>query len=156
MSAPNTIVVAGNLTAAPDYRKTASEIPYVRLRMAVSRRIFVAETNSWEDRQDGFFSVTAWRDLAVHCSHSLHKGDRVVVVGRLTHREFDVVTEEGTESRQVTEIEADEIGGSLRWHAWTKVHTRPLNEVEPLPAGVPRTAADPAEPDAGEDVAVAA
>lgn len=126
MSAPNFITVAGNLTADPEMRMTASEISFARIRIAVSRRILVADTGRWEDRQDGFFTVTCWRDMARHAHASLKKGDRVVVSGRLIRRQFEVKTEEGTETRHVTEIEAEEIGASLRWGPWARMETRPL------------------------------
>ena len=45
-------------------------------------------------------------------AESLSKGDRVIVVGRLKARSWE--TPEG-ERRSVVEIEADEIGPSLRW-----------------------------------------
>lgn len=162
MSAPNTIIVAGNLTAAPEFRKTASEIPFVRMRLAVSRRVFVPDSNTWEDRQDGFFAVTAWRDMARHAHASFNKGDRVVVYGRLTRRQFEVTTEDGTgtENRHVTEIEAEEIGASVRWQPWARVETRALNVAEPV--GPPQDEQDEPqeqdeqEPAAGRDVTAAA
>jgi len=45
-------------------------------------------------------------------AESLTRGSRVVVVGRLRSRSWE--TPEG-ETRSATEIEADEIGPSLRW-----------------------------------------
>ena len=54
----------------------------------------------------------AWRENATHLAESLHKGDRVVVLGRLRQRSW--VTPEG-ERRSVAEIEADEVAASLRW-----------------------------------------
>ena len=48
---------------------------------------------------------------------SLSKGDRVMVTGRLRQRSWE--TPEG-DKRSVTEIEADEVGASLKW-ATTKV-----------------------------------
>jgi single-strand DNA-binding protein len=43
---------------------------------------------------------------------SLSKGDRVMVTGRLRQRSWE--TPEG-DKRSVTEIEADEVGASLKW-----------------------------------------
>jgi len=43
---------------------------------------------------------------------SLTKGDRVMVTGRLRQRSWE--TPEG-DKRSVTEIEADEVGASLKW-----------------------------------------
>jgi single-stranded DNA-binding protein len=53
-----------------------------------------------------------WRGQAEHLADSLSKGDRVMVTGRLRQRSWD--TPEG-DKRSVTEIEADEVGASLKW-----------------------------------------
>jgi single stranded DNA-binding protein len=53
-----------------------------------------------------------WRDQTEHASQSLSKGSRVVVTGRLRQRSWE--TPEG-EKRSVAEIEADEVGASLKF-----------------------------------------
>jgi single-strand DNA-binding protein len=52
------------------------------------------------------------RGQAEHLADSLAKGDRVMVTGRLRQRSWE--TPEG-DKRSVTELEADEVGASLRW-----------------------------------------
>jgi single-strand DNA-binding protein len=52
------------------------------------------------------------RDQAEHPAESLTKGDRVMVTGRLRQRSWE--TPDG-EKRSVTELEADEVGASLKW-----------------------------------------
>ncbi len=144
MSAPNFITLTGNLTGDPEPRLTSSEIPFTRLRVAVNRRTFNAEASAWEARQDGFYTVTCWRDTARHVAMSLRKGDRIVVTGRLTHREYETTGPDGTAvKREAVEVEADEIGPSLRWTAWARLEAR--QQPEP----VVQQAAD-------EDVAAAA
>jgi len=49
---------------------------------------------------------------AEHLADSLGKGDRVMVTGRLGQRSWE--TPEG-EKRSVAELEADEVGASLKW-----------------------------------------
>jgi single-strand DNA-binding protein len=56
--------------------------------------------------------VNVWRGQAEHLAESLGKGDRVMVTGRLRQRSWE--TSEG-EKRSVTELEADEVGASLKW-----------------------------------------
>jgi single stranded DNA-binding protein len=53
-----------------------------------------------------------WRDQAENLADSLSKGDRVMVTGRLRQRSWE--TPEG-DKRSVTELEADEVGASLKW-----------------------------------------
>ncbi|MEE8600359.1 single-stranded DNA-binding protein [Euzebya tangerina] len=147
MTTPNTITVAGNLTADPDYRVTSGEIPLVRIRMAVSRRTYNKANDSWDDRHDGFFTVVCWREMARHASASLRKGDRVVVSGRLIHREYEV-TPDGDDgppqTRSVVEIEADEIGGSLRWSSWARMQTRAIDGTDHETASTGQAAEDTA------------
>ena len=53
-----------------------------------------------------------WRDQATNAAETLHKGARVIVVGRPKQRSW--TDQDGTE-HQVTEVDAEEIGPSLRW-----------------------------------------
>jgi single-strand DNA-binding protein len=68
--------------------------------------------DGWRDGETSFFRVNVWRDLAEHVAESLSKGDRALVVGRLKLRSWE--TPEG-EKRSVTEVEADEVGASLKF-----------------------------------------
>jgi single-strand DNA-binding protein len=72
--------------------------------------------------------VTAFRDLAVNASQSLHKGDRVVTVGRLKVRDWSNDDRSGTS----VEIEADSLGHDLYWGVtdYTKV-ARTILEDDP-------------------------
>jgi single-strand DNA-binding protein len=56
--------------------------------------------------------VNVWRGQAEHLAESLSKGDRVMVTGRLRQRSWE--TPDG-DKRSVTELEADEVGASLKW-----------------------------------------
>jgi single stranded DNA-binding protein len=54
----------------------------------------------------------AWRSLAENVAESLTKGARVMVYGRLQQRSWE--TPEG-DKRSVVEVQAEEVGPSLRW-----------------------------------------
>jgi single stranded DNA-binding protein len=58
-----------------------------------------------------FVRVNVWRGQAEHLADSLAKGDRVMVTGRLRQRSWE--TPDGDKG-SVTEIEADEVGASLK------------------------------------------
>ena len=79
-------------------------------RLAVTARIKDGE--GWRDGDTSFYRITAWRDLASHIGDSLAKGNRVIVVGQLRARSWE--TPEG-ERRTVVEVQAEEIGPSLKW-----------------------------------------
>ncbi|AXV09822.1 Single-stranded DNA-binding protein (plasmid) [Euzebya pacifica] len=108
----NTITVIGNLTKDPDLRYTQGGTAVANLSVAVNRRVRNKDTNEWEDKLDGYFDVNIWRDHAENVAESLNKGDRVVVIGRLTKRSWE---DKDGQTRWQTEIEADEICPSLRW-----------------------------------------
>jgi single-strand DNA-binding protein len=82
-----------------------------KFRGAVTRR-YTDETVDWKDGDTSYFTVNAWRSLAENVAESLTRGTRVLVAGRLQMRSWE--NQEG-EKRTVVEIEADEIGPSLRW-----------------------------------------
>jgi single-strand DNA-binding protein len=105
-----TTIITGNLTDDPELRYTQGGAPVASFRVAVTAR--VREGDTWRDGDTSFFRVNAWRTLAEHACESLSKGDRVIVVGRLKARSWE--TPEG-DKRTVVEVEADELGPSLRW-----------------------------------------
>ena len=72
----------------------------------------IQQDGEWRDGDTSFLRVNVWRDQAEHLADSLSKGDRVMVTGRLRQRSWE--TPEG-DNRSVTEIEADEVGASLKW-----------------------------------------
>ena len=123
MATDNVITLVGNLTDDPELRFTPSGVAVANVRVAVNRRIRNNQTNEWEDKLDGYFTVNVWRDQAENVAESLHRGNRVLVTGRLTSRSYQ--DKEG-QTRWVTEIEADEICPSLRWATAqiTKVNRR--------------------------------
>lgn len=111
-SGDTTITVAGNLTADPDPRFTQTGVAVAAFTVAASRRVYDADTGQWKDGETLFLRCSAWRDLAEHVAESLTKGMRVVVTGRLRQRSYE--TPEG-DKRTVYEVDADDVGPSLRW-----------------------------------------
>ena len=112
MANDNVITIVGNLTDDPELRYTPNGVAVTNMRVAVNRRMFNKESNAWDDKLDGYFTVNVWRDHAENVAESLKRGTRVLVTGRLISRSYE--NKEG-ETRWVTEIEADEVCPSLRW-----------------------------------------
>ena len=110
MAADNQTTIAGNLVETPELRFTNTGTPVTNLRVAVTQRI--QQDGEWRDGDTSFFKVNVWRGQAEHLADSLTKGDRIMVTGRLRQRSWE--TPEG-DKRSVTEIEADEVGASLKW-----------------------------------------
>lgn len=108
----NSVTLVGNLTDEPELRFTAQGAAVANFRIAVSKRIRDPQTNEWKDGDTSFFRVNVWRQLAENVAESLARGTRVIVTGTLKMRQWE--TQEG-EKRSVVEIEATEVGPSLKW-----------------------------------------
>ncbi len=106
----NVVTVVGNLTDDPELRFTPQGTAVANFRLAVTAR--VRDGDSWKDGETSFFRVNVWRQLAENIAETLTKGTRCIVVGRLRMRSWE--TPEG-DKRSATEIEADEVGPSLKW-----------------------------------------
>lgn len=107
--ADNSITLVGNLTRDPELRFTTGGRGVASFGIAVSRRYQV--NGEWQE-QTSYFNIVAWGQLGENAASSLTKGMRVVVSGRLEQREYQ--NREG-EKRTAIEINADEVGPSLRW-----------------------------------------
>jgi single-strand DNA-binding protein len=104
------VTVVGNRTGDPELRFTPNGVAVANFRLAVTPR--VREGDSWKDADTSFFPVNVWRHQAENVAETLTKGTRVIVTGKLRNRTWQT---DGGEQRTVTEIEADEIGPSLKW-----------------------------------------
>jgi single-strand DNA-binding protein len=110
MAADNHTTIIGNLVEDPQVRFTNTGIAVTNLWVAVTQR--VQQDGQWRDGDTSFLKVNVWRGQAEHLADSLGKGDRVIVTGRLRQRSWEAP--EGNK-RSVTELEADEVGASLKW-----------------------------------------
>src|SRR3954465_6121797 len=111
----NTVTLVGNITRDPELRFTPSGQAIATFGMAVNRRF--QRNGQWEE-QTSFFNIPAWGTLGENAAHSLQKGARVLVNGRLEQRSWE--TQEG-EKRSVVEVVADEIGPRARGGAPAEV-----------------------------------
>jgi len=107
--ADNTITLVGNLTRDPELRFTTGGRGVASFGIAVSRRYQV--NGEWQE-QTSYFNIVAWGQMGENAAATFTKGMRVIVSGRLEQREY---TNREGEKRTAIEINADEIGPSLRW-----------------------------------------
>lgn len=112
MAGETVITVIGNLTADPELKFTPSGSAVANFTIASTPSVFDKQTNSFKDGETLFLRASVWREAAENVAESLAKGMRVIAQGRLKSRSYE--TKEG-EKRNVTELEVDEIGPSLRW-----------------------------------------
>jgi single-strand DNA-binding protein len=109
--ADNAITVVGNVTRDPELKFLNSGQAALKLSIAVNRRWQNRQTQEWEERVS-YFEIVGYGALAENAANSLVKGSRVIVSGRLEQRTWE--TENG-DKRSIVEINADEIGPSLKW-----------------------------------------
>ena len=105
------ITLTGNLVDNPELRFTPAGVAVARFRLASTPRYRDSSTGEWKDGDTLFMTCQAWRQLAEHVAESLSKGTQVILTGRLRQRSYEA--QDGGK-RTVYEIEADEIGPSLR------------------------------------------
>ncbi len=112
MAGETPLTLVGNLTGDPELRFTPSGAAVANFTVASTPRTFDRQTSEWKDGETVFMRCSIWREAAENVAESLHRGTRVVVSGRLVSRSWD--TAEG-EKRTVMEMQADEIGPSLKY-----------------------------------------
>jgi single-strand DNA-binding protein len=113
MSQDNQITLRGYVTAEPRFRQTTQEaIPVTEIRVGSTPQRVNRTTGEWEDLPTSYYTVKCWRRLAINASSSLHKGDRVVVRGRFSLRQW---VDDQQQTRERIEIEADSLGHDLTY-----------------------------------------
>ena len=113
-----TITVSGLVATTPRHLITQDGLPITSLRMAASHRKFDRTLNKWVDGDTNWYTVTAFKQLAINIAGAVNKGERIVVTGKLRVRDWDNGERAGTS----VEIEATSVGHDLNWG--TAVFTR--------------------------------
>ena len=102
--------LAGYVATEPKFKKVAGDTSSVRLRVAYTARRRDKETGEWGDGPTSFVTIQCWRTLADNVSMSVHKGEPVLITGRLQIRRFEDA--EGA-PRTAVEVEAASVGHDL-------------------------------------------
>lgn len=97
----NSVLIAGNLTRDPVFRKTSNGTPVSNFWIASNRR-FKDNQGNWRESVC-YVGVVAWYKLAEHCAENLHKGSAVVIEGELQSRG---IRQENGRNRNVVEVKA--------------------------------------------------
>ncbi len=123
----------GLVATVPNHIVTSEGLPITSFRLAAAQRKYNRSTQSWETSDTNWYTVTAFRQLAINIAACVSKGDRIVVSGRLSVRDW----ESGERSGTVVEIDADAVGHDLTWG--TSTYSRTVKRTEPAE---PRPAAE--------------
>jgi single stranded DNA-binding protein len=136
------VTVVGNVVNSPQRSRLPSGDSVTNFRMASTSRRFDRETQAWTDHRTFFVDVECWGDLGGNVSHTLSKGDPVIVTGELYTHEWD--SDQGRRSRP--QVRAEAVGPDLaRGTAEFRRTTRVVAAAEPPSAPAEETAAEPAE-----------
>jgi single-strand DNA-binding protein len=106
------VTITGSLIADPEIKFLADGAAVANFVVAANERRYDRERGEWVDVSATFLRCSIWRQAAENVVDSLHKGDRVVVVGALKQHSWE--TDEG-EKRTGYELAATEVAASLKW-----------------------------------------
>ncbi|HHS12893.1 MAG TPA: single-stranded DNA-binding protein [bacterium] len=100
----NNVLIAGNLTKDPVFRRTTNGTPVTNFWIASNRR-FRDNNGQWRENVC-FVGVVAWYKLAENCAQNLRKGNAVIIEGELQSRSL---RSEAGRNRSIVEIKARRI-----------------------------------------------
>lgn len=148
------IGISGVVATDPRFIETGEGLAIVSFRLASNARRYDRRSQSWVDGDTNWYTVTAFRQLAVNVSRSLVKGERAIVQGRLKVREWS----DGERSGVQVEIEASAIGHDLTWGTTSLVRSVASGSqaagfaaCEPSPSGWPGSGASVTRDSEGSD-----
>lgn len=105
------LTLTGLIATTPRHIVTAEGLAITSFRLASQQRRYDKENQVWADADTNWYTVTAFRELAINSAKSLNKGDRVVTVGRLKVKDWSNEDRSGTS----VEVEAESLGHDLHW-----------------------------------------
>jgi single-strand DNA-binding protein len=121
------ITVAGLVATTPRHLITQDGLPITSFRLASSHRRFDPSQGKWVDGETNWYTITAFKQLAINAAGSISKGDRIFVQGILRVRDWD----NGERSGTSVELEASALGHDLTWGTSTFTRTVLVREPEP-------------------------
>lgn len=121
------LTVSGLVATTPRHLVTQDGLPITSFRLAASQRRFDRSQSKWVDGDTNWYTITAFRQLAINSATSIQKGDRILVQGKVRIRDWDNGERAGTS----VELEADSMGHDNSWGTSTFVRTVLVRETTP-------------------------
>ncbi|MEO5535391.1 MAG: single-stranded DNA-binding protein [Pseudolysinimonas sp.] len=145
----DTITLTGLVATPPKHIVTSEGLQITSFRLASTQRKFDRSEQKWVDADTNWYTITAFRQLAVNAIGSVLKGQRVVVTGRLRIRDWQTDEKTGT----TIEVDADSLGHDLTFgtSAFTRSTATAVVEAD-TEASAAAAESIPAGPDAPEPV----
>lgn len=107
----DSITIAGNIGNDPTRGETRAGKSVINFRVATRSGYYDQRTGAWVENPSNWYAVAAYGNIADHAKASLHKGDPVIITGRLKVKEWEAGGKKGID----VEISADAIGHDLNW-----------------------------------------
>lgn len=140
------ITITGMIATDPRHIVSGEGLAITSFRFASPVRKFDRTVGKWVDVETNWYTIVAFRALAINAAASLTKGDRLIVSGQVRIRHWA----SGERSGTVVEVEADAIGHDLAWGQSAFARQRDHITVE---ADDPASEAEATDADAPEAVA---
>ena len=137
----DSITLTGLVATTPRHLVTSEGLPITSFRLASTQRRYDRGAQKWIDGETNWYTITAFRQLAINVVGSVNKGQRVVVSGKLRVRDW----ESGDRAGTTVEIDADALGHDLAWG--TSVFTRSVASTVANDADLPNDRAAVLESD---------
>ena len=119
MSTDTKVTVTGWVGTQPKHFVSESGTDFTSFRLASTKRYYNRASDTWVDGTTTWFTVKAWRSMAINVAESLRRSDPVVVHGTLTSETWD--SPDGPRTTFV--IEAEAVGPDLARGQATFRHT---------------------------------
>jgi single-strand DNA-binding protein len=127
-----TVTVFGYVGTDVEFQGGNGKPERAMFRIGSTPRYFDRMTREWRDADTVWLNVKAWRDLARNVASSVHKGEPVVVVGRL--RASVWTDDSGVEHRrdviEATTVAHDLARGTSAFHRTERVVEREDTSVD--------------------------
>ena len=140
----DTITLTGLVATTPRHLVTSEGLPITSFRLASTQRRYDRGAQKWIDGETNWYTITAFRQLAINVVGSVNKGQRIVVSGKLRIRDW----ESGDRAGTTVEVDADALGHDLSWG--TSVFTRSVASTVANDADLPSDRAAVLEGDDAE------
>lgn len=139
------ITITGNLGNDPVMSTTKAGNPVLNFRVGSSSGRWDRTSGAWIDDGTSWYSISAFGNLAENARASLHRGDPVVITGRLRIKEWENDGRKGASA----DIIADALGHDLS--RGTSAFARRIRSDAAAPSSAPVEPAENREVDGFDD-----
>jgi len=85
----NRVILIGNVGTEPEVRYYDADQATARFRLATTERAYTLQNGTQVPERTEWHNVLMWRNLAKKAEQYIHKGDRVIVIGKIRYTSYD-------------------------------------------------------------------